>query len=146
MQRICSKRFLSKGKRPFVLLEVMISIALFTIVSTWTYRSLSHHFHEQLQDLRRIEAQRLAELTYYDFLENWFDSGSFDEPNTNFDSLQSLCIGEQSLIRKVTLLTTGIRDYREHQFKKITLKVHYPDLKITMKFPLVISRTKKTNV
>ena len=129
-----------KSKRSFVLLEVMIAISLFTMISTWTYRSLARHFHEQLMDLRRIESQRLAELTFFTYLDEWVHSGSFDEPMIQFDSVQSLSLSEQTLTRNVTITSTDIRVHNDHEIKKITLKIHYPELETKMQFPLVISR------
>ncbi len=129
-------------KRPFVLLEILIATGIVTICFTLLFSTTSTHLKKQMHTLKLIEVERLAGLTYFDCLYQMASHGTFSTQSVELDSSQLIFKG-RGLKRNISTKSTNIlTDRNGSEWKKLTFTVHYPELKIKMRYPLIIHRQK----
>ena len=101
-----------RTKRPFLLLEVMVSILLLSLFAIPLTQTPIHFFKLEIKDLYTLELERVAETTYAEIRENLFKKHSQESFGTTIEEAKIFFLNNQELVIDGIATYSSKRSYK----------------------------------
>lgn len=135
-----------KCKRPFILLEILIALALISLFALPLVRAPLETIHEETKALTRLEVERNADLAFAEIKELFYtqsipwDSFAKDQPLTH--SLGTQKIGARTFERTAHINISWEKEIageRTLRLLRVMLTFTSPGIKENFKYKMVVA-------
>ena len=151
------RSFFYKNKRSFLLIEILIAIALITLISIPLIKNPIYYYKSQIHSLEKIECERLADLSFLEIKISLYNNNpSWEEIGSNLKeakvrSLDSYTLKfskdlkKKEILRSYKIYAKEKKTEKNESYKLITVEISLKpinrNISYDYKYQLVAKKT-----